>query len=107
MIVDRLPAGLEIENPRLLEGAQAKQLPWLEEGRPADHVEFRDDRFVAALDLSRKGEDGADKAVSLAYMVRAVSPGTFLHPAATVEDMYRPERFARSASGRLEVKARE
>ena len=35
--------------------------------------------------------------------VRAVTPGTYTHPAATVEDMYRPERHARSATGRLEV----
>jgi hypothetical protein len=33
-----------------------------------------------------------------------VTPGTFVHPAATVEDMYRPERHARSASGKLTVK---
>ncbi len=41
---------------------------------------------------------------SVAYIVRAVTPGSFIHPAATVEDMYRPERHARTASGRLVVK---
>jgi alpha-2-macroglobulin len=30
-------------------------------------------------------------AFRLAYVVRAVSPGTFHHPAASVEDMYRPD----------------
>jgi hypothetical protein len=39
--------------------------------------------------------------------VRAVTPGTFVHPAATVEDMYRPDRFARTASGQLVVLAKE
>ena len=112
IVVDRLPAGLEIENPRLIEGASLKSMPWLEGTRMPEHVEFRDDRFVAALDLSRKADDGgngkkAGDALTFAYMVRAVSPGSFVHPAATVEDMYRPERFARTASGRLEVKARE
>ncbi len=33
--------------------------------------------------------------------------GTFVHPAATVEDMYRPERHARTASGKLTVTAKE
>ena len=122
IVVDRLPAGLEIENPRLIEGASLKAMPWLEGVRTPEHAEFRDDRFVAALDLSRNVHDGdengngagakagkANSADSLtfAYMVRAVTPGTYIHPAATVEDMYRPERFARTASGRLEVKAKE
>ena len=44
---------------------------------------------------------------TLAYIVRAVSPGTFVHPAATVEDMYRPERYARTAAGTLTVSAKE
>ena len=43
----------------------------------------------------------------MAYIVRAVTPGSFVHPAATVEDMYRPNRFARTASGRLEVVAQQ
>ena len=33
--------------------------------------------------------------------------GSFVHPAATVEDMYRPDRFARTAAGRLQVMAKE
>jgi uncharacterized protein YfaS (alpha-2-macroglobulin family) len=37
--------------------------------------------------------------------VRAVTPGSFVHPAATVEDMYRPTRFARTPAGRLEIDA--
>ena len=42
---------------------------------------------------------------TVAYIVRAVTPGTYLHPAATVEDMYRPERYARTAAGTLTVGA--
>ena len=44
---------------------------------------------------------------SVAYIVRAVTPGTFVHPAATVEDMYRPDRYARSAAGKLTVTAKD
>jgi uncharacterized protein YfaS (alpha-2-macroglobulin family) len=40
---------------------------------------------------------------AVAYIVRAVTPGTFVHPAATIEDMYRPERYARTDAGRLTV----
>ena len=40
-----------------------------------------------------------------AYVVRAVSPGRYVHPQAFVEDMYRPDRFGRTASGTVEVTA--
>ncbi len=41
----------------------------------------------------------------MAYVVRAVTPGTFAAPAAVVEDMYRPQFQARTATGVMEVKA--
>ena len=43
-------------------------------------------------------------AVTLAYVVRAVTPGVFHHPAASVEDMYRPAYRARTGTGRVEVR---
>jgi uncharacterized protein YfaS (alpha-2-macroglobulin family) len=117
LLVDRLPAGLEIENPRLVDSGDVKTLAWLKTPLKPQHTEFRDDRFVAAFDFfgtrdPRRGRRGADSdeeardpasAATVAYVVRAVTPGSFVHPAATVEDMYRPDRFARTASGRLEV----
>ena len=36
-------------------------------------------------------------------MVRAVSPGRFVMPGATVEDMYRPELRANTDAGQIEV----
>jgi uncharacterized protein YfaS (alpha-2-macroglobulin family) len=63
--------------------------------------EFRDDRFTAAFD--RKASDPA--VFTVAYVVRAVSPGTYVHPQAYVEDMYRPDRFGRTATGTVEVTA--
>jgi uncharacterized protein YfaS (alpha-2-macroglobulin family) len=41
-----------------------------------------------------------------AYIVRAVTPGKYVLPQAVVEDMYRPDRFGRTATGRIEVSAR-
>ncbi len=116
LLVDRLPAGLEIENPRLVDSGDIKSLGWLKTTVRPDHADFRDDRFVAAFDFfgsgTRRGRNGdgnreASSSATVAYLVRAVTPGSFVHPAATVEDMYRPDRFARTASGRLEVTARE
>ncbi|HEX6611552.1 MAG TPA: alpha-2-macroglobulin family protein, partial [Hyphomicrobiaceae bacterium] len=111
LLVDRLPAGLEIENPRLIDSGDIGTFSWLKRDVDPEHTEFRDDRFVAAFnffgDSERRGTSASSKpSATVAYLVRAVTPGSFVHPAATVEDMYRPDRFARTASGRLEVAAK-
>ncbi|GBD50691.1 alpha-2-macroglobulin family protein [Methylopila sp. Yamaguchi] len=102
LVVDRLPAGFEIDNPELVSSAKLPALSFLSEQPSATHAEFRDDRFVAAFDR----EAGGDAIYAAAYVVRAVAPGVYAQPAATVEDMYRPARFARTGAGRLEVTAR-
>ena len=121
LLVDRLPAGLEIENPRLVDSGDIKSLGWLKTTLAPQHTQFRDDRFVAAFDFfgssdGRRGRRGGDESgenrdpastATVAYIVRAVTPGSYVHPAATVEDMYRPDRFARTAAGRLDVTAKE
>ena len=58
-------------------------------------TEFRDDRFTAAFD---RGSDDAP-VYTVAYVVRAVSPGSYVLPQARVEDMYRPDRFGRTGTG--------
>jgi len=99
LVVDMLPAGFEIANPALVDSADLAALSWLPEKVEAARLEFRDDRFVAALE--RSGNEA--RGFTLAYMVRAVTPGRFALPPALVEDMYRPHLNARTASGRSEV----
>jgi len=101
LITDLLPAGFEIDNPGLVSSAQLSNFSWLAQTNAA-HLEFRNDRFVAAFDPA--AEDG-DRTKTLAYVVRAVTPGVYAHPAASVEDMYRPQYSARTATGMMEVKA--
>ena len=67
----------------------------------ATYTEQRDDRFVAALDLTSGTRDFA-----LAYIVRAVTVGEFKYPAVVVEDMYEPETTGRNAMGKLTVAPR-
>lgn len=96
LLVDRLPAGFEIENPTLVSSGATADMAWLSDTSYAPYTEFRDDRFVASF---------TNSTAKLAYMVRAVSPGNYAHPGATVEDMYRPELNARSAPGTVTVTA--
>ena len=102
LLVDRLPAGLEIDNPKLLDSDALAGLAFAKSDVQPVSTEFRDDRFVAAYE--RSPEQSAF--FTVAYTVRAVSPGTYVHPGATIEDMYRPERFGRTAFGSVEVSAK-
>jgi hypothetical protein len=63
------------------------------------HTEVHADRFVVAFD--RNPDDKGE--FTFAYVVRAVSPGSYVHPPAMVEDMYRPHLNARTATGRMGV----
>ncbi|MBY5879312.1 alpha-2-macroglobulin family protein [Rhizobium ruizarguesonis] len=98
VITDLLPAGFEIDNPNLVDSAQMTNFDWIGEISAA-HTEFRYDRFVAAFNRA----EGDEREFNVAYVVRAVTPGTYDHPAANVEDMYRPELSARTATGKMEV----
>jgi hypothetical protein len=99
MINDPLPAGFEIDNPNLMAAGDVSALGWLQVTTATQMTEFRQDRFLAAIDWY-----GSDP-FRLAYIVRAVSPGTFHLPAASVEDMYRPDYRARSDAGRIVIAA--
>ncbi len=96
MVNDPLPAGFEIDNPNLLRSGDIRALKWLKT-IPMQTTEFRADRFLAAVDWR------SDKSFDLAYVVRAISPGDYHHPAAFVEDMYRPRYRARTGAGRVRV----
>jgi uncharacterized protein YfaS (alpha-2-macroglobulin family) len=65
------------------------------------HVEFRDDRFVAAVRLNPTGffagrflgNGGEPGTLHLFYRARVVTPGEFVVPPLYAEDMYRPNIF--------------
>lgn len=97
MVSDPLPAGFEIDNPNLMRAGDVAALDWLQTEENPAMTQFRQDRFLAALDWR------GDQPFRLAYIVRAVSPGDFLHPAASVEDMYRPEMRAHGATARVRI----
>ncbi|HTV37902.1 MAG TPA: alpha-2-macroglobulin family protein, partial [Xanthobacteraceae bacterium] len=101
IVADYLPAGFEIDNPHLASSGDTGVLPWITDAQQPVDAEFRDDRFTAAFD--RKKDD--PPVFTVAYVVRAVSPGKYVRPQASVEDMYRPDRFGRTATESVEVTA--
>jgi uncharacterized protein YfaS (alpha-2-macroglobulin family) len=99
LLVDRLPAGVEIDNPTFVDSGSVAALSFLKKELEPQHSEYRDDRVVVAFD--RRSDQPAF--LEVAYIVRAVTPGHYIYPPATAEDMYRPERFGRTTSGRFDV----
>jgi len=106
LVVDLLPAGLELENQNLANSSASLQdnvasvQEMLNQMQQADiqHIEFRDDRFVAAVAVSEY------QPVTLLYLARAVTPGTYQVPVPQVESMYVPQwRATGAASGPLIV----
>ncbi len=92
LVVDLLPAGLELENQNLANASaslssagEASDLINRMQQMDIQHMEFRDDRFVAALPVN----EGVN--ATLVYMARAVTPGTYKVPAPQVESMYVPQ----------------
>jgi hypothetical protein len=101
IVADYLPAGFEIDNPHLVSSGDTGTLPWITDAVDPVDSEFRDDRFTAAFDR----EKGDAAVFTVAYVVRAVAPGTYVRPQASVEDMYRPDRYGRTDTGKVEVTA--
>ncbi|HZH77482.1 MAG TPA: hypothetical protein VEY88_15770, partial [Archangium sp.] len=95
-LVDRLPAGWEIENARLGRGGSVE---WAssEEQWSADYVNIRDDRVEVFGSLD------AGESKKVVYAVRAVTSGKFTLPPVEAEAMYDPRIWAREAGGTVEV----
>ncbi|QIQ21143.1 alpha-2-macroglobulin family protein [Zophobihabitans entericus] len=100
LVIDLLPAGLELENQNLenssvsISGIPAlSELLKRENSYDVKYREYRDDRFVAAVDVSNSYY-GYGYTKRLMYLARAVTPGTYMVPAPYVESMYRAEWFA-------------
>jgi hypothetical protein len=94
-LTDLLPAGFEIENPRLDPAA----LPGADFGTTLSptHLEVRDDRLVLAFDDLPAGVQ------RFHYIIRAVTPGTYTRPALQAECMYDPAVRAATVARTLRV----
>jgi uncharacterized protein YfaS (alpha-2-macroglobulin family) len=95
-LTDRLPAGLEPVDPKLVtsgadgEGA-AGEGPW-------NAVEMHDDRVAAFADSLEPGQ------YEYSYLARATTPGTFVLPPAGAQEMYQTSVEGRTAAGTVTIK---
>lgn len=94
VVTDLLPAGLEVENPRLTE---QRDMPWIKNPTQPDHFDLRDDRinfYTTATGTQR----------TFYYMARAVSKGRFVLGPVSADAMYNGEYRSYHGAGTLTIK---
>jgi hypothetical protein len=92
VIVDMLPAGFEIENPRIRSRGEINfSLP---QNMDLASQDIRDDRMIL-FTKSVKAKQ------TFAYTVRAVTPGKYVIPNIFAEAMYDPDIKAEAVENRL------
>ncbi|SHM08763.1 alpha-2-macroglobulin family protein [Hymenobacter psychrotolerans] len=93
-ITDLLPAGLEIENPRI--GA-VRDLTWAKDAAQPDYMDVRDDRINLFTTVTPTPQ-------SFYYLCRAVSKGTFKLGPVSADAMYNAEYHSYAGSGVVRVR---
>ena len=96
MLLQGLPAGWEIAG-RMAAGKPAG-MAWLGELSETESQPAADDRFAATMKLTKD-----EPSFRVAVRLRAVTPGSFEFPGASLSDMYRPGVFALQRTARIRV----
>ena len=87
----KMPAGLELLNPRLFKTVTMKP------SSPSIHQDYRDDRVYTFLNLTKS------EAKEYYFVAKAAFSGEFTLPSVRCEHMYKGDVYAETASGRLTV----
>ncbi|MBX3042266.1 MAG: hypothetical protein KIT33_08995 [Candidatus Kapabacteria bacterium] len=96
VISDLLPAGFEVDNPRLLD---FDKYSWIKYQTIPTHYDYRDDRVNIYFDF--------DKSAEFYYTMRAVSPGKFSMGSASADAMYSGDVFSITGGGIVEINNRK
>ena len=91
-VVDALPGGMEVENPRLSTSDQSASTA------DADHVQFLDDRIVVFGTATPRGQ-------TFRYALRAVTDGNFTLPPIQASCMYNESISSTHGANRVRVRA--
>ncbi len=96
VVSDLLPAGFEIENPRI---ADLPDIAWAKDADTPQYMDVRDDRihFYTHVNGTREQQ--------FYYVVRAVTPGRFRMGPASADCMYRADYHSTNGSGIIEVRS--
>jgi hypothetical protein len=93
VLTDILPAGFEIENPRI------NDLPgtsWVKDNATADHTDIRDDRINFFVNASTNVQ-------SYYYVVRCVTKGNYKMGPVSADAMYNGEYHSYNGGGMIKI----
>ena len=96
-VSDLIPAGFEIENPRL---GTSSSLNWIKTNLNPQHLDVRDDRLLLFTDMPSNAKR------KFFYMMRAVNAGRFRLAPIGAEAMYDPEFKSYHGARTVEVAPR-
>jgi uncharacterized protein YfaS (alpha-2-macroglobulin family) len=96
VITDMLPAGFEIENPRI---SSFPEMTWASNAATPQHQDIRDDRIN--LFTTARGS-----AQTFYYVVRAVSKGTFKMGPVSADAMYNGEYHSQNGAREITVESK-
>jgi uncharacterized protein YfaS (alpha-2-macroglobulin family) len=91
-VVDALPGGMEVENPRLVTSAKSNR----RKGYEPEHIEFLDDRVVFFCDI------GSERR-KFRYPLRIITAGRFALPPIQASCMYDPQVASLGESGSIVI----
>ena len=94
VVTDLLPAGLEVENPRL---SETRDMPWIKTPSQPDHFDLRDDRINFYTTAT-----GTEK--TFYYLGRAVSKGRFVVGPVSADAMYNGEYRSYNGAGTVTIR---
>ncbi len=95
VVVDMLPSGFEIENPRL-KTRDSRSILHQQSFRP-NNIDIRDDRLILFGSFPKDNEQ------KFYYTLRAVTEGSFTLPPISAEAMYDPSKSAVAGTGTIQV----
>lgn len=95
VITDLIPAGFEIENPRLNPATEVNWLP--RDPLNVQYMDIRDDRLLLFTNVQR------NKTNDFYYLLRVVNQGTYQLPVIGAEAMYDQEYHSYNGSGVIKI----
>ena len=98
VITDLIPAGFEIENPRLNPATELKWVP--QNPMYVQYMDIRDDRLLLFTNLNR------NKTNEFYYLLRVVNQGTYQLPVIGAEAMYDQEYHSYNGAGVVKISQR-
>lgn len=94
VVTDLLPAGLEIENPRLTE---QRDMAWIQKPSVPDHLDLRDDRINFYTTATGTQQ-------TFYYLARAVSKGRFVIGPVSADAMYNNDYRSYNGAGMVTIR---